>query len=423
MDSGISAGTRQASGQPAVPGVTGVGIVRLLSGLTVAMALSSFALQARELAQQPAGWPLVAVAALLHAAFVLAHLLPYRFPGKSAGSLGAAGAAAAAVLALALMPGSRFLTFWLFLPVVSEAQFILDRRSGLWAAVAVWALALLALAGVTARASPGTFWLDALSMTTGFVFATAVSFLACTQMQLRFEVQKASDDLRRSHEELEQAHRQLQAYAAQVEELAVLRERNRLAQEIHDTLAHTLTGLIMQLEVAATLMEAGGAAAGQALSAVRRALASACQGLAEVRRAVCALYPELLQGLPLGESLRRLASQFSEQTGIAVAFRESGDAAPLAPPVQVVLFRALQETLTNAGRHGKARRVDVLLEWSGADVRLSAYDDGTGALDFSPGFGLLSMQERAAAFGGTVRIDNRPEEGFGVTVAIPLRPA
>lgn len=397
---------------------------RVLSGLVIAMALANLGLQTRGLARLGMGWPMVAATVLLHAGFVVAHLIPYRLPPGSPWLYGVVGAEIAALLALAVMPGSLYLTFLLFLAAVSHAQFILPPRSGMWAAVAILGLTLLALAVATgSRAVSESFWLNAVSITMGFVFAVAVSFLARSQIQLRAEVQQANEELHRSHRELEQAHRRLQAYAEQAEELAAMRERNRLAQEIHDTLAHTLTGLIMQLEVAASLLEAGRPKAEGALEALRRALASARQGLGEVRRAVQALYPELLQGLPPGESLRRLASQFGEQTGIAVAFRETGEPAALSPPVQAVLFRALQEMLTNAGRHGKARRVDILLEWSAGDVRLSAYDDGQGAADFTPGFGLLSMQQRAASFGGTVRVDNRPGEGFGVTVTIPVRPA
>ncbi|WP_324716495.1 sensor histidine kinase [Carboxydochorda subterranea] len=392
----------------------------LLSAGTIALAGANLLLQVAYLLGEGQPGIVVAAATAGNLAYIALHLASYRIAETSPLAFGVIALQALSLGALVLVPSRAYFTYFLFLAVEGQTILYLPQRGWWWASAMIWAVIAGSLAvNIPIQADPQSWVVNVLSLTLGLLFTALVSYLARLQMQLRAEMEQSNERLRQSHQELEEAHRRLQAYAAQVEELAAMRERNRLAQEIHDTLAHTLTGLILQLEVVASLLEGDGSQTGPALDAVRKAVVSAREGLAEVRRAVRSLYPDLLQGVPLADSLRRLASQFAEQTGIAVRWRETGTAVALSRGAANALYRSLQEALTNAGRHGSARRIDVVLEWSPEAVRLSIYDDGAGAKELTPGFGLSSMQERVEALGGTVRIDNRPGEGFGVTVTVP----
>ncbi|MGQ0550726.1 MAG: sensor histidine kinase [Armatimonadota bacterium] len=242
----------------------------------------------------------------------------------------------------------------------------------------------------------------------GYMFIGATAYLAIEQRRAR---EKAELLLR----ELNAAHQRLQAYAVEVETLSVARERQRLAQEVHDAVAHVLTGLLVQVQAVRRTLQTDAAAAAARLATIEEA---ARRGLDEVRRAVRAMRPEHLEGVGGVEAMRRLCDQFAERTGIRVNLITDPDLR-LSPVHEVLFYRTLQECLTNSARHGRASTVWATLEGKDARALLRVRDDGIGVKDAQPGMGIGGMQERAQAAGGRFTYRNAAEGGFEVLLELP----
>lgn len=234
-----------------------------------------------------------------------------------------------------------------------------------------------------------------------------------------------------SNTELAAAHSQLQAYSAQVEEMAAIRERNRIAREIHDTLGHSLTLLAVQLETAMQFEVRGDPGLHAELREARR-VAKAC--LADVRHSVAALRPDDATASSLQDGLRELVAEFAmtcRETAIELDVEEATQ--PLPPELSMTLYRCAQEALTNIRKHAHATKVLVSLstsEGSDEQVELNVLDNGRGIRQGSPadsdkrtpGFGLRGMRERVALLGGTMRAFPGSEHGWHVEVMLPLTP-
>ncbi|MFG2692102.1 sensor histidine kinase [Kitasatospora sp. NPDC048407] len=218
--------------------------------------------------------------------------------------------------------------------------------------------------------------------------------------------QQLIDDLVRTRGEL----------AASQREAGRLAERQRLAREIHDTLAQGLSGIVLLArESAAALPDSPPDAA----ALLREIEQTASANLAEARRFVHALTPPALDDTTLADALRRLAD------GADAAFHLDGEPYPLPVEAEVALLRLTQEALANAVRHAAAQHIAVTLGYLDDTVTLDVYDDGTGfdpATAPAPGsFGLHGMHERIAALGGTLTVESTPGEGTAVAATLPLR--
>lgn len=206
--------------------------------------------------------------------------------------------------------------------------------------------------------------------------------------------------------------------AEQGARLARAEERTRIAREIHDTLAQSLTAIALQLEGAARSVDANPE---RAKARVARALDVARVGLDEARRSVLNLRGAPGGGTPLPEALAALARTLTADTGVRVHVRTAG-ARPVPQRLEPELFRIAQEALTNVGRHAHATEAEVTLSSTPRGVRLSIRDNGKG---FAPRavpagrLGLVGMRERAALLGGRLRIATSPRGGTTVTVSAP----
>jgi signal transduction histidine kinase len=240
-----------------------------------------------------------------------------------------------------------------------------------------------------------------------------------TAMGLAFAY-TATLSVRRIREERERAeallHELQRTRAAEIER-AALTERTRIAREIHDVLAHTLSALAVQLEGTRMLVEKRpGDPAG--VAAIERAHRLASEGLAEARRAIGALRGD---GLPGPDGLSRLVHDFGEATGTPSHFEVSGEPIPLNPEAQLTLYRAAQEALTNVRRHASATAVDVRLQYAADGAELVVEDEapGVNANAAAPGgYGLVGMRERAELVGGTLEAGPLPT-GFRVRLWLP----
>jgi signal transduction histidine kinase len=206
---------------------------------------------------------------------------------------------------------------------------------------------------------------------------------------------------------------------------AVLEERTRLAREIHDTLAQQLTGIVLELEAADTLLNRGSER--RARSSVEKARELARGALQEARRSVWNLRPAPLSDSGLVAAIGHEVEAWEERTGIPARFRARAvpEHPPLSPTAEVALLRIGQEALSNAARHGKPEHVDVELRAHAQELVLSIHDDGVG---FDPSasapredcFGLDGMLERARNAGGTLTVVSAPGNGTTVTTRLPF---
>jgi len=221
--------------------------------------------------------------------------------------------------------------------------------------------------------------------------------------------------------ELETAHRQLQAYADQVEELTLGRERERMAREFHDTLAQGLAGLILQLEAADSYLENDNPVRAQEI--VQQAMQRARTTLDEARRAIQALRPSALERGSLIDALGQAIDQFGATTSVRTTFEVDTRPPGVSQEAAQDILRIVQESLSNVAHHAHADHVLVQLAERDGGLHLVVQDDGVG-FDLAEGlerpscFGLAGMQERASRLGGTLRVESAPEEGTKVTLEI-----
>jgi len=215
------------------------------------------------------------------------------------------------------------------------------------------------------------------------------------------------EELRSTREQLTEVHT----------EAGALKERQRLALEIHDTLAQGFTSLLMLAQAAEREIGTDTEAARQHLQLAQR---TARANLAEARSMVAALTPPALSGASLTAALTATIDSFREETGLPAELLIEGEPRPLPGPVEVVLLRTVQEALTNVRRHAGATRADVRLCYLDGQGTVQVTDDGSGFdTGTAPGFGLRGMRSRVEEAGGEVSVQSGPGRGTSVTVSLP----
>ena len=205
-------------------------------------------------------------------------------------------------------------------------------------------------------------------------------------------------------------------------ELGVVEERNRLAREIHDTLAQGLSATALQLETADALLESS-ADTLRIRQAVERALNLTRANLDEARRSVLDLRAAPLEGQSLTEAIPKLAKELIGSADLALTVELSGADRPLPLRVEFGLYRIAQEAITNVIRHARAAHLTIRIALTPQAVELVIADDGIGfnSADVSQGrFGLIGINERAYLLGGTAELSSAPREGTTLRVRIPL---
>ncbi|HEY0619958.1 MAG TPA: sensor histidine kinase [Kribbella sp.] len=221
----------------------------------------------------------------------------------------------------------------------------------------------------------------------------------------------------------------------QAREAGVLDERQRMAREIHDTLAQGLTGIITQLQAAEQRHEVP-ASWRRPFESVKRL---ARESLSEARRSVDALRPEPLETARLSDALADIADRWSTLHGLPVQVTTTGTVRPMTPEAEFALLRMAQEALANVAKHAHATRVGVTLSYLEHEVALDVRDDGRG---FEPagleagngasrsldgdrrvgGFGLTIMRQRVEGLSGILRIESEPGAGTGISACVPILP-
>lgn len=234
----------------------------------------------------------------------------------------------------------------------------------------------------------------------------------------RQKISEQYEALEESHRALQEAHDTLYNYTSQVEQLTAARERNHIAREIHDTVGHAMTALLVQLQAARMLQEHDAAKSNETLLRCEELARSALQ---QVRLSVRALREEEGAQLTVIESIQNLLGDFSEMTGVSVSLQLEGDPSHISASLQLTLYRIIQESLTNAKRHGNASAADITIRCDNRQIELEIHDNGQGTGEVTAGFGLTNIRERVQEQGGTVRFATEKGAGFHVTVIFPLQ--
>jgi signal transduction histidine kinase len=281
----------------------------------------------------------------------------------------------------------------------------------------MFAVAATAVVTIVAQSSPGSVrQLDLFTALLGIALPLLfVGWQVGTESERR---KKVNDRLRAALEENAGLHAQL---VIQAREAGVLDERQRLAREIHDTVAQDLVALVTQLRAAEEARQDPQRWRGH----MDNAAALAGRSLTEARRSVRALHPEPLEDARLPDALAEMAERWGRSAGIEPGFEVTGSPTRLAAGLEIVLFRVAQEALSNVAKHARAARVGVTLSYLDDVVLLDVRDDGAGfeADTAGEGFGLDTMRQRVRGVAGTLSIESARGQGTAVAVSVPAIPA
>ncbi|MEU6279388.1 sensor histidine kinase [Streptomyces sp. NPDC047028] len=353
----------------------------------------------------------VAVAAACGLVYAAGPALPRVRRSRRAAALWLAAVSAVWLVLLALSADG----VWMAFPLYFLQLHLLPRRAGLAVVAATAAAAIAAFA-----AHQGSF---SAAMVIGPALGAAVAVAVVWGYETLY---RESERRRRLIEELTATRADL---AAAQHTAGVLAERERLAREIHDTLAQGLSSIQLLLRAAERALP-GTPEHATASRYVDQARQAAVDNLAEARRFVAALAPPALEGTTLADALARLCATTSARHPVTARFHRTGEPVPLPTAHEVALLRIVQSALANTVRHAGATTVHVTLARPAGHVVVDITDDGTG---FDParlpapdpeagGFGLTAMRARAQSLGGTLTIDSTPGHGTTLTARLPLTP-
>lgn len=332
---------------------------------------------------------------------------------------------------------------WFGFFVVAGYGYSIRLTSWPWSLPFTGVLAILAASAQTWGVNKGT----PVGLAAYLAVIAVNMFTACGIVWFLHGIEGTHDQRKRALDELSEANRRLEAtlaenaglhkqLVAQAREAGVLDERQRMAREIHDTLAQGLTGIIAQLQAA----EHAAGEPAEWREHFAAAIRLARESLSEARRSVDALRPEPLETGRLGEALADVAGRWSELHGVKVKVMTTGTTQPMLPEAEVALLRTAQEALANVARHAQATRVGVTLSYLEHEVALDVRDDGKG---FDPallcaepaiagparpcgsggGFGLVAMRQRIEALSGTLQVESEPGAGAGISARVPAMSA
>ncbi|MEL4026027.1 sensor histidine kinase [Lysinibacillus endophyticus] len=215
---------------------------------------------------------------------------------------------------------------------------------------------------------------------------------------------------------IQEKNKALEQYSRRIEELTIMEERNRVSQDLHDTVGHIFTSVITSLDALPFVMRANQQVAEEHIKEIADL---ARNGLNDVRKTIHQISPTESH-LPLSQTFQEVVTEFMKHTGTTVDFKIEGNEREIGERIKFAYTRCLQEGLTNAIKHGRATQINVRLFFNEVSLLMEIKDNGIGFESISLGFGLQGMKDRMTALNGMVNINSKPNEGTELRCSIPL---
>lgn len=297
--------------------------------------------------------------------------------------------------------------FFYFLPSILDSAFLID-------GVLSYTVSLL---GVVAMLVCGKslFTNEALLSTFSLMTFLALSNYIKEEVKGKRRAQDLYDKLRLSENELKKAKEDLEIYANSIEELTLLRERNRISREIHDSVGHSLSTAIIQLGAIEKMAKQNGEVASSLAKNLGEFMKNSLQ---EVREAVRALKPREFEKYEGILAIEELAKNFQKLTGVLVKLRYSKENGSLNSDNSFVIYRVAQEFMSNSLRHGKATEINIFMSFNEDNLIITLRDNGIGAEKIERGIGLQSIWERVSELGGQISYNTSKGQGFLLKVIL-----
>jgi signal transduction histidine kinase len=248
-----------------------------------------------------------------------------------------------------------------------------------------------------------------------FIAVYAIMYLVKYEIRQRRKLAETMYELKVKTKQLENTYFKLKETSKELEELTIVSERNRIAREIHDTVGHTLTTVLLELEAGERLIPVDPPTAIQKIGLAK---AQVRRGLQDIRESVKTLQSgrELMEFIP---SLKLLIEETTKHGDIFIKY-DIRELPQLTPAQEKAIYRALQEGLTNGIRHGKSTAFVFVLEYSNNEIKFMLQDNGKGTESVVKGFGLSTMEARVKELGGVLYVQSSEEEGFQISITIPV---
>ncbi|MDO9085863.1 MAG: sensor histidine kinase [Anaerolineaceae bacterium] len=297
------------------------------------------------------------------------------------------------------------------------------------------AILLLPIAGHAVVLAPG-YWLYLINISIVFGYAWAIRQYSGTLenvwsslptilagliyimvfTQMAIDEERSKREVERLLIELEDVNEKLRSYASEVEQLTVIKERNRIAREIHDGLGHYLTTIHMQLLAAKAIIDDEPQ---KAKDAIEKARSQSQIALIDVRRSVSTLRYDFDDNETIKDALDR-AIRPCDWIGIRSHLEILGEEKMLDEKLKSAIFRIVQETVNNTCKYSHAKNYYCILDYSDDDsLSLKIHDDGMGMSEFRSGYGLQGLGERIELLDGSFKIKTSPENGFSIEIELP----
>jgi len=263
--------------------------------------------------------------------------------------------------------------------------------------------------------------------TTGLIYDLALNLLLFSVVFLliyitryainqNVRLQSAMGQLKLRTKQVEDMNARLRSASEELEEVTILKERNRIAREIHDTVGHTLTTVLLEMEAGELLLSRDPALA---VEKIHLAKGQVRKGLNDIRKSVGVLKEghDILAFVP---SLEALIQDTMKHAAVYIR-HDISIASDLTPEQQKTVYRALQEGLTNGIRHGKSTAFVFILKEQNGKIRFTLQDNGCGFEKLTPGFGLSAMEERVREVSGTLSVKSSAGQGCTIEISFPVK--
>jgi signal transduction histidine kinase len=246
------------------------------------------------------------------------------------------------------------------------------------------------------------------------ILAGLIYIMVFTQMAI--DEERSKREVERLVLELEDVNERLRSYASEVEQLTVIKERNRIAREIHDGLGHYLTTIHMQLLAANAIIDDD---PHKAKDAIEKARSQSQIALIDVRRSVSTLRLDTNENISIKDALDR-AIRPCDWIGIRSHLEIIGEEKILEEPLKSAIYRIVQETVNNTCKYANAENYYCILDFSSIEyLSLKINDDGIGMREYKSGYGLQGLSERIDLLDGSFKIETSPENGFNIEIELP----